>query len=491
MPAVFCGIDVGTQGARCLIVRADGRPVGAGECALPPSQAALPEGWAEQEPGAWLAAVRAALAQALRALNRRPPFPDTVAALSVTGTSGTLCVLGSDHRPLVPAIMYDDSRSTREAAAVQEAGSAVAGKLGYRFNFSFALPKALWLKRRRPEILARAALLLSPADYVTGWLTGNWARSDQTNVLKWGYDVLEDRWPDFIEKDLGIPLALLPAVQLSGSRAGAVTAARAAELGLPPGTPVAAGMTDGCASQFAAGAVSPGQFSTTIGTTMVIKGVSERLLLDPKGRIYCHRHPAGWWLPGGASNAGAECLAVEFGDEETRSRSADALDHSPTGLVAYPLVGKGERFPFHAPDARRFLIGTPRDRDELFAAYLEGVACLERLAYETLEDLGAPVGDTISSAGGGSRSDAWLQIRADTLGRRVQRPALTGAAMGAALLAASLAEYGVLTAAVRAMVRVERAVEPRPDLTAAYSEKYTRFRDECTRLGYLTRPWPS
>ena len=208
-------------------------------------------------------------------------------------------------------------------------------------------------------------------------------------------------------------------------------------------------------------------------------------ILDPLGRVYCHRHPAGWWLPGGASNTGCECLAQTFGPEETVRRSATALDHAPTGLVAYPLVGRGERFPFPAPDAEGFLLGEPRDRDELFVAYLEGVACLERLAYDTLDELGAEVGGGVFSAGGGSRSDAWLQIRADVLGRSVLRPELTGAAAGAAILAAGLEHFEGLEAAARAMVRIEKEVAPRPQLAAVYNEKFARFREECMRRGYL------
>jgi sugar (pentulose or hexulose) kinase len=131
----------------------------------------------------------------------------------------------------------------------------MAAQLGYRFGSSFALPKILWLKQRRPEVYARCALFASPTDYVIGWLTGAWARTDQTNALKWGYDLIEDRWPDFIEGRLGISRALLPAVFKPGAKAGRVTPERAKELGLPAGTPVASGMTDGCASQVAAGAV--------------------------------------------------------------------------------------------------------------------------------------------------------------------------------------------------------------------------------------------
>jgi sugar (pentulose or hexulose) kinase len=244
-------------------------------------------------------------------------------------------------------------------------------------------------------------------------------------------------------------------------------------------------MTDGCASQISSGAAAPGQYNTTIGTTLVIKGVSERLLLDPLGRIYCHRHPAGWWLPGGASNTGAECLSVEFGPEATAELSPRALEVSPTGLVSYPLVGRGERFPFRNPDAEGFLLGEPRSRLHAFAARLEGVACLERLAYETLEELGARIGETVFTAGGGSASDAWLQIRADTLNRTIRRPAQTGAAMGAAILAASLQRYGDLSQATRAMVNVDSEVAPRGGYVDAYEETYRGFRTELSRRGYV------
>jgi xylulokinase len=494
MPSVFCGIDVGTQGARCLLVRDDGEPLAHAERAFAEEAAPLPEGWFEQEPGSWVRAVAQAVREAAGRLEAAEPFPDHVAALSVAGTSGTLCALDAGRRPLSPAIMYNDARSRAEAEEVQRAGAALAGRLGYRFRSSFALPKALWLKQQRPEVYRQVDLLLSPTDYVIGWLTGNWERSDQTNALKWGYDLVHDCWPDFIEQQLGIPTALLPDVQVPGTLAGRLARERAEELGLPAGLPVAAGMTDGCASQLAAGAVRPGQYNTTLGTTMVIKGVSERLVLDPAGRVYCHRHPAGWWLPGGASNTGAGCLAAEFGPEETAERSARALQVSPTPLVAYPLVGKGERFPFAAPDAEGFLLGEPAGRDELFAACLEGVACLERLAYETLEELGARVGGTILTSGGGAVSDAWLQIRADVLGKPAGAVAggpASGAAMGAAILAAALEEYDGVVEAADAMVRLAREARPRPERADAYAEKYRRFTAECRRRGYLPEPWPA
>jgi len=483
---IFCGIDVGTQGARCVMVTGQGEVVGESACPFQKLAAeGLPEGWFEQEPEHWLTAVRSVVHGALTMLEKVGQSPRAVRAISVTSTSGTLCALDDDGRPVAPVIMYSDSRSTDEAAAVQAAGAAVASSLGYRFGTSFALPKILWLKNHWPDLFAAANVFVSPTDFIIGYLTKSWRRTDQTNALKYGYDLIEQRWPEFIEKELEIPRQTLPNVQMTGQRAGDLAADSATELGLPIGTPVAAGLTDGCASQISSGAVAPGDFNTTIGTTLVIKGVTQKLLLDPQGRIYCHKHPEGWWLPGGASNTGAECLEAEFEPADRDRLSATALEYSPTSLVSYPLVGRGERFPFQNADAQAFLLGEPKRPEERFTAHLEGVACLERLAFETMEELGAEVGERIYSAGGGARSDAWLQIRADMLGRTVLRPMVTGGAMGAAIVAAAMTEFKGLTDAARQMVKIERETPPRADMTAAYDEKYGKFREECRRRGYI------
>jgi xylulokinase len=483
----YCGLDIGTQGARCVVAADAGEVLAEGEGAFACQRVGgLPDGWFEQDPGHWLEALKQAVRGALDQLAGAGHAADSIAAVSVTSTSGTLCAVDLDGRPVCAAIMYSDSRSADEARAAQEAGAAVAGALGYRFGASFGLPKIMWLKAHRPEAFARAAWMISPTDFVIGRLTGSWGRSDQTNALKFGYDLLRDRWPDYIESDLGLSVDLLPRVQRTGEPAGVLLKARAGELGLPAGIPVAAGLTDGCASQISSGAVLPGEYNTTIGTTLVVKGVSENLLVDPLGRIYCHRHPDGHWLPGGASNTGAECLARSFAAEDMEALDAAAARISPTDLVAYPLVGTGERFPFRCDEAVGFLVGTAGSRQETFAAYLEGVACLERMALEMIADeLGGSVGRRIYSAGGGARSEIWLQIRADTLDRTVVRPTATGGAMGAAIVAASLARSETVTRSARRMVRVDREVAPREALKSAYNEKYGRFVDECRRRGYL------
>jgi xylulokinase len=258
--------------------------------------------------------------------------------------------------------------------------------------------------------------------------------------------------------------------------------------------------------------MAPGDWNSTLGTTLVIKGVTERLLLDPLGRIYSHRHPDGYWLPGGASNTGGEALAGRFPPESWRDLNAHVLAVAPTDTIIYPLTRTGERFPFACPTAAGFSLNLsggeitsyPPQSGDLpaasplfssatwpphflvadYAAHLEGVGYVERLAYETLTEIGAVIGPTIYSAGGATRSRAWSQLRADILGRVLVRPEVTGGAMGAAIIAAAGVWYRGIIPATRAMVRLVEQIEPRPALASAYEERYRRFREVCIARGY-------
>jgi D-ribulokinase len=488
------GIDVGTQGVRALIVDVEGKV--RAEADVPFAGQELRSsrpGWFEQDPRLWREALYAAVGRALADLEQSA---EEIAALSVTSTSGTLCLTDADGEPLGPAIMYSDMRCADEAAEAQAAGADLAEKLGSQIGASWALSKLLWVARHEPERLAQARWATSPTDLVIGWLTGRWGRIDWTNALKWAYDVVDLRWPTFITDALGLPARLLPEVDAPGTPVGSVSPLAAEATGLSTRTLVVAGATDGNASQFASGAVAPGDWNSTLGTTLVLKGVTTALLRDPLGRVYCHRHPdsgavgaggdSALWLPGGASSSGADSIAQRFAAEDLPRLNAAAQAMAPTDLTVYPLMRRGERFPFHAPDAEGFILGgETADEATLFRGYLEGLAYVERLSYDTVEALGAPVGDTIYAVGGATRSDAGVQIRANVLGRVLAVPVTPLGAMGAAVLAARGCAFSSVAEAAGAMVHIGQRVEPQAEQAAAYQERYARFLDACRQRGYL------
>lgn len=445
----------------------------------------------------WWAAVTTCLHRVIADLRWQGQPLEAISALAVTSTSGTILPIDARGKPLRPAMMYNDSRAQAEAEEVQAAGSELAAALGYRFNASFALAKILWLRHHEAELFAATHRFIHAADFIVGRLTGEFGMTNFSDSLKTGYDVQQERWPDFIETKLAIPLERLLAVVRPGAVIAHTSPLCAETTGLPAGIPVLAGMTDGCTSQISTGAVAPGDWNSTLGTTLVVKGVTEQLLRDPRGRIYSHRHPAGYWLPGGASNTGGEAVALRFPQEKWAEFNAQALDIAPTDMVIYPLARLGERFPFARPAAEGFVFDLANhtlspyspQSDRLLAsdytAHLEGVAYVERLAYEVLAGLGAEIGDTLYNAGGATRSRAWSQLRADILGRTLVRPEVTGGAMGAAIIAAAGTWYDGLIPAARAMVRLVERIEPRSALAGAYETRYQQFKEACAARGYL------
>jgi xylulokinase len=481
MVEVAIGIDLGTQGARVVAVNPSGALIAAAHQSLAAPAESLPAGWFEQDPLDWWRAVREALRQVVGTL----PARSVVSGICVDSTSGTILAVDAQGEPLSPAVMYNDRRSEEQASRVQSAGAAHQARHGYIFGSSYALPKILWFKEARPELFERAARFLHAADFIAGKLSGDFSCSDSSNALKTGYDLLDLRWPDFIERNLGIPLARLPRVTLPGQPIGQVSRQAADETGLLPGTLVLAGATDGTAAQIASGAARPGDWNSTLGTTLVFKGISRELHLDPQGRVYFHRHPEGWWMPGGASNTGTDWIGQDHPGADLEELGRQAAEWVPTRLLRYPLLKQGERFPFIHPQACGFLVGEPCSAVERYAAGLEGVALVERLAYDTLRSIGLEVGEKVYITGGGTRSPEWSRIRASALEKTLLQPAVTETAFGAAVLAASGCWFSSVSQAAAAMVHIAATIEPDLQLAPAYRQRYSEFIVELARRGYL------
>ncbi|NGN68079.1 carbohydrate kinase [Streptomyces sp. A7024] len=475
--SVTLGLDLGTQSARAVAIDAHGTVLAAASRPLTSRRDGRSH---EQDPEQWWTALAEACRETLTLLG-----PRTVTALAIDGTSGTILLADAQGTPLTPALMYDDGRAATEAARANEAGADIWQRLGYRsMQPSWALPKLLWLLEHSAP--PQGTRLLHQIDLITWRLAGHQVASDASHALKTGYDLIDERWPDKEFAALNIPGSLLPEVVRPGTVLGTVAAEAARITGIPEGVAIVAGMTDGCAAQIGAGALTPGAWNSVLGTTLVLKGASPHLVRDPAGVVYCHRGPAGTWLPGGASSSGAGVISREFPDADLVALTeAAARTKSPSGStpVAYPLVGTGgERFPFRAPDARPFMLGDPADEAERFHAHLLGVACLERLCFDYLDHLGAPVDGPLTLTGGGARNAYWNQLRADVLGRPVSLPEQAEAAVGMAVLAATH-DGTPLADAAAARVRIRQELTPDP--TARFTPTYLALLDELNHRGWL------
>jgi sugar (pentulose or hexulose) kinase len=493
-PRTWIGVDLGTQSVRALAVADDGAVMAAATRPLRGRRAEGPDGSVrhEQDPGDWTRAVDAVLAEVVGGVD-----PAGIGGVAVDATSGTVVLTDPDGTPLTRGVMYDDARGTAHVERVREAGAALWDRLGYRVGATWALPTALALLEEHPD-----ARIRHQTDVVTAHLVGHDVPTDTSSALKTGYDLLAGRWPGDVLATLGIDPASLPAVVAPGRALGGVGDAVATATGLRPGTPVLAGLTDGCAAQFGAGAVRPGHWNAVLGTTLVLKGVSAELLHDPTGTVYCHRDPqSGWWLPGGASSTGAAVLAGLVDPGRFGEITDALLGDPPADLpVVYPLSGTGERFPFAAPDAQGFWLDGDRPRPlaelvdargerDAFAAVAEGVAFVERLCFSHVAALGADTSGPRTITGGGTANPWWNQHRADVSGVDLTLPQQSEPALGMAVLARAAVDAGDaepdLVAAAAAMVRVAEVVRPRPD--PALEERYGVFCAALADRGWIGR----
>ena len=417
--ALGLGIDLGTSGIRLAVVNAAGQLLAA--CDSPyPAPFADPRGWQ----------------QGLESLCRQLPaeLRSAVVAIAVDGTSGTLLLCRSDgglpSGPLAAALPYHQAVpewAETAAALVGEAGAHTPAA-----SASGSLARALQLLDQ-----ANAAeepgpwLLRHQADWLMGWLLGDWRWGEEGNNLRLGWDQHQRRWMGRLADQPWS--AALPEICPSGQVLGRLAGEAAAALGLPSACTVVAGSTDASAAVLAAD-LQESDGAAVLGTTLVLKQFSDRPLQGPG--ISCQR-VAGRWLVGGASNAGAGVLRTLFSDAQLVELSRQIDPRRNSGLALRPLPRTGERFPIDDPLLEPQLEPRPVSDALYLQALLEGLAEIERAGWQRLEQLGAPPVQRVISLGGGARNPQWRALRQRLLRRPViNRPQCT-AAQGMARLALS------------------------------------------------------
>lgn len=417
---LFLGVDVGTSGVRACAVDGSGNPVALAstEMASPRHVGAI----VEQDPAVWWDAAVAAIGAVGRTVDLA-----RVRRLAVDGTSGTLLLIDARGRPSSPGLMYNDARAAAEANRVRVAAPPESGAHGA----SSALAKLLHLTSHGVPVGVCHAV--HQADWIAGRLAGRFGFSDENNALKLGYDPVSRAWPDWFG-DLDLPHRLLPSVLVPGALIGRIDPDQAAALTLPTDAEIRAGTTDGVAAFIATRAADSGDAVTSLGSTLVLKLLSDRPVFSAAQGIYSHRL-GDRWLAGGASNSGGAALLAHFTAEQMAGLAPRLSPDLPTGLDYYPLPSPGERFPIADPTLHPRVSPRPPDDAAFFQGLLEGIAAIEALGYERLAALGASPLKRVITIGGGAGNDAWTAIRARRLSVPVSVAEQTEAAFGTALLA--------------------------------------------------------
>ncbi|MEM8850192.1 MAG: FGGY family carbohydrate kinase [Pseudomonadota bacterium] len=485
---LILGIDVGTTSVKAGLVDQDGQIVATFAKSYPTRRAG--GGLVEQDARTWLRLIDKAVA-------RMSDHAADIVAVGLCSQVNTHVFLGADDQPLMPAIVWQDGRAEAEAAEL-DATVTEAQKIAWwgapmPIDASHALSRMLWVARNAPEIWAATRRFMLPKDYCLLHLTGEASSDPLSNIglvdgaLRYIPNVF-DLVPGSLEK----MATLVPATALVGKmRAGGPLA----------GVPVVSGTMDAWAGLVGAGAAREGA-SVYLSGTSEIMGVAAQTVVPTPGAIV-FPIMEGIRLHAAPTQSGGDA-ARWFADTATMSLDdlSDMIRGSPRG-DAVPLFLpqlEGERAPLWDTSLRAAFLGLSRRArlDDLGRAVFEGVALSARHALELLQASAATVSDHVACGGGGFRSEAWAQIRADVLGVPL-RPLEAGepGMLGAAMIAATgIGEYDSLNEAQAALARYKRDIEPSTAAHARYSELFEIYRDAIganadlgRRLSDLTRRW--
>lgn len=474
----YIGIDLGTSGAKFLLVTADGKIL---EQNTQKYTVYYPsDGWSEQNPEDWYYAALTGIGKLLQGHDAK-----NIKGISFGGQMHGLVILDKDDNVIRPAILWNDGRTAKQIEYLNE----VIGKeklSEYTANIAFAgftAPKLLWLKENEPQNFEKISKIMLPKDYLTYRLSGKFVTdySDASGTLL--LDVKNRCWSDEMCKICGVKKDLLPELCESYNAVGTLKSEIADTLGLSHDVSVVTGAGDNAAAAIGTGIVKDGACNISLGTSGTVFVASEKFSPDKSNSLHCFCHADGKFHVMGCILSAASCnswwaekiLGVcNFGEEQSGLK--ELCGKNEVYFLPYLM---GERSPHNDVCARGAFIGMRPDtsRKKMTLAVLEGVAFALKDCLEKAKEDGIVINSS-TICGGGAKSELWRHIIADVLNIPICRPSVEeGPAYGAAILAmVGCKEYPSVKIAAEKLVKVNNVTQPDSEKVKIYAKKYEIFK---------------
>ena len=473
----YIGVDLGTSAVKLLLMDEDGTIMNIVSKEYPLE---FPHpGWSQQNPLDWYEKSMDGIKELTEGIDK-----SKVAGIGCGGQMHGLVTLDKDDQVIRPAILWNDGRTGKETEYLNnEIGKDKLSE--YTANIAFAgftAPKILWMQKNEPELFARIEKIMLPKDYVAYRLTGSFCTdlSDASGMLL--LDVKNRCWSKEMMEICGVKESQLPKLYESWEVVGTLRPEIAEELGFSPDVKVVAGAGDNAAAAVGTGTVGDGQCNISLGTSGTIFISSREFGVDEYNALHSFDHADGYYHLMGCMLSAASCNkwwvedilgASDFAKEQ---EGIDKLGENRVFFLPYLM---GERSPHNNPDARGVFFGMSMDttRADMTQAVLEGVTFGLRDSLEVARSLGINIERT-KICGGGAKSPLWKKMVANIMNLKVDvLENEQGPAMGGAMLAAvGCGAYPDVETIAKKIVKVVETVEPDPELTAKYEERYQKFR---------------
>jgi sugar (pentulose or hexulose) kinase len=487
-------IDNGTQSVRALLFDLQGNLVAKSQVQIDTYQSPQ-AGWMENDPEAFWQSLCLACQQLWHSTSIER---SSVAGVVITTQRGSTVALDAHGKPLRPTMIWLDQRRADRTPPLPWWWEAAFRAIGMRDTIRFFQreAEANWIAQHQPELWNKTDKFLLLSGYLNFRFTGRMVDSVASQVGYIPFDYKKGQWAsdsDWKWHALPITRSMLPELVSAGTPIGTVGHGAALATGIPEGLPVLAGAADKACEVLGAGCLTPDIACLSYGTAATINTTTPRYLeatpfIPPyQAAIPSHFNTEiqitrGFWM--------VSWFKEQFGLHEQQLAKQqgvspeslfDALVNTvpvgSQGLMLQPFWNPGIKVP--GPEAKGAIIGfgDVHTRAHLYRAILEGLAYALREGKERIEKRSKQPIHTVRISGGGSQSDAAMQITADIFNLPCERPHLyETSGLGAAILASvGLGLHPDFATAVAHMTRIGKRFTPQAGHAATYEQLYRRI----------------
>lgn len=416
----------------------------------------------------------------------------------VTCSQGeTIVPIDKNGKPLRNAIVWIDTRSTKEAEDIRNNFDIdyLYTKTGYSdVDPSLPATRILWIKKNQKDIFDKTYKFLLLEDFIVFKLTGKFAGEASVYSSSYYYDIIKFDYIDEMLDFIGITREKLPEVLRPGSVVANINREIAKNLGLSDNVKVVIGAMDQVCGAVGAGNIFNGVITETTGSAFVMVVTIDKPIFNTKYKLPCLPHAvSGLYTLMPYSSTGGMVLKWfkdKFCVEESRKaraenisvfkildRLAGSIQPGSDGLVMLPFIA-GALFPEYNPEAKGVFFGFSinHGKSHFIRSILEALGYMMRKDLSVIESLGFQINEIIS-IGGGADSKLWSQIKADICKKPIKIPEYTESALlGSAILAASATGlFDDIKQAISSFIKIKDIYYPDKDNEIIYNRNYKKY----------------
>lgn len=492
-------IDNGTQSVRALLFDLEGNLLGKGKVELEAYYSKQP-GWAEQDPEYYWAS----LGEACRLLWEQVSIDKRlIKGVALTTQRGTLINVDAQGQPLRPAMLWLDQRRATVRGKIKGPWGWLFKLIGEEATVDYfrAQAEVNWIAQEQPEIWAKTDKMLLLSGFLTHRLTGQFVDSVACCVAYLPFDYKRLKWAaprDWKWQAMPIRREQLPELRKPGELLGHVTAQASRHTGIPEGLPLIAAGADKACEVIGAGGVDPSTACLSYGTTATINTTRSKYLetiplippypsaipdhFNTEVMIFRGFWMVSWFKQQFGLREMQRAKELGVAPETLFDELVNSVPAGSMGLMLQPYWSPGIREPGLEAKGSIIGFGDVHTRAHLYRAILEGLAYALRQGKEKIEKRSGTKIVRLRVSGGGSQSDAAMQLTADIFGLPAERPhTYETSGLGAAIdCAVGLGLHPDFTTAIAAMTRVGEVFMPQ----AAAQQTYERLYQEVYQRMY-------